>query len=41
MEIKEEAKNIMFWLEEDISKMENLLLRWILQNILKIQMAFN
>ena len=41
MEIKEEAKNIMFWLEEDISKMENLLLRWILQNILKIQMAFD
>ena len=41
MEIKEEAKNVMFWLEEDISKMENLLLRWILQNILEIQMAFN
>ena len=34
---KEEAKNVMFWLEKDISKVENTLLQWILQNILENQ----
>ena len=28
----------MFWLEKDISKVENTLLQWILQNILENQM---
>ena len=34
---KEEVKNIMFWLEKDISKLKNTLLQWILQNILENQ----
>ena len=33
----EEAENVMFWLEKDISKVENTLLQWILQNILENQ----
>ena len=32
---KEEAKNVMVWLEKEISKVENTLLQWILQNILE------
>ena len=35
IETKEEAKNVMFWLEKDKSKGENTLLQWILQNILE------
>ena len=27
----------MFWLDKDISKMENTLLQWIMQNILENQ----
>ena len=38
IETKEEAKNVMFWLEKDISKGENTLLQWILQNILENKM---
>ena len=34
---KEEVKNIMFWLEKDVSKLKNTLLQWILQNILENQ----
>ena len=34
---KEEAKNVMLWLEKDISKVENILVQWILQNILENQ----
>ena len=34
---KEEAKNVMFWLEEDIPKVENTLFQWILQDILENQ----
>ena len=33
----EEAKNVMFGLEKDTSKVENTLLQWILQNIFKNQ----
>ena len=35
MEIKEEAKNVMFWLKKDIWKVKNILLQWILRNILE------
>ena len=34
---KEEAKNVMFWLEKDISKVENTLFQWFFQNILESQ----
>ena len=34
---KEEAKNVMFWLWKYISKVENTLFQWILQNILENQ----
>ena len=34
---KEEAKNVMFWLEKDISKVENTMLQWIFRNILENQ----
>ena len=33
----EEAKNVMFGLEKDTSKVENTLLQWILQNIFENQ----
>ena len=35
--MKEEAKNVMFWLKKDTSKVKNTLLQWILQNILENQ----
>ena len=31
--IKEETKNVMFWYKKDTSKVKNILLQWILQNI--------
>ena len=35
IETKEETKNVVFWLEKEISKVENTLLWWIFQNILE------
>ena len=36
-EIKENAKNIMFWSKEDWSKVKNTLLQWIFKNVLENQ----
>ena len=35
--IKVETKNVMFWSQNDSSKVKNTLLQWILQNVLEIQ----
>ena len=36
--VKEEGKYVMFWSRKDISKVRNILLQWILQNIIEKKM---